>query len=75
MEQFFIAEPGFKSMVWSQGWCCGRRCEASSLKTLEYFLNCAGMWSMEALGAVLAAISVLVVVFARMAKWSYLRKL
>ena len=30
---------------------------------------------MEALGAVLAAISVLVVVFARMAKWSYLRKL
>src|SRR6266702_6173105 len=75
MEQFFILAPSFSSMAWSHAWCLGRQCEASSLNTLEYLWYCTGICDVDGFGAVCAAISVLVVVLALMARSSYLVKL
>src|SRR3984885_11210121 len=75
MPQFLIVALGFRSIAWSQGWCCGNLCDASSLKTLEYRWYWVGICSVDGLGAVLAAIPVLAVVLARIARLSYLTKL
>src|SRR6266571_9576318 len=75
MEQFFMLIPGFNSIAWSHAWCFGRRCEASSLNTWEYFWYCSGICDIEGFGAFRAAISVLVVVLAWMARSSYLCQL
>jgi hypothetical protein len=68
MPQFRILEPGFSLMVWSHDWWVGSRCEAVSLKTLEYLWNCTGSNSFCSLGVAFAASVVLVVVFARIAR-------
>src|SRR6266702_662543 len=75
MEQFFILAPDFNSIAWSHAWCFGRRCEASSLNTLEYLWYCTGMCAVDGFGAFCATIVVLVVVLALIARSSYLLKL
>src|SRR6266702_519772 len=75
MEQFFMLIPGFNSITWSHAWCFGRQCEAFSLNTWEYFWYCAEICDADSCGAFRAAISVLVVVLARMARSSYLCQL
>src|SRR3979490_2002506 len=42
-EVFFIVSPGMRSILWSHGWCFGRRCASSSEKTFAYFRNSKGI--------------------------------
>src|ERR1700761_6276088 len=45
----FCTAPGSRSMAWSQGWCCGSRCDSFSEKTLAKSRYCGGTISSNVL--------------------------